>query len=74
MQKEIALKEYTRLITENKQLLEELKAKNEFLSKNISIATEQIHHFQDENIKLVCEIDELNPLIVTQAEMEALFK
>lgn len=73
-QKKIALNEYTKSITENKTMLEDLKAKNASLAEDITNALHQLNVFKAENIKLKYEIMELNSLIITDAEMEAIVK
>lgn len=66
------MKEYTRLIAENKKLLEDLKARSASLTKDTEKATEQLLQIREENIKLEYLVNELEPLVVTEMEMKKL--
>lgn len=68
------MKDYTRSITENKQLIEELKAESASLTKDTDIATTQLHQVREENIKLGCSVDELQHVVVTEDEIKTLEK
>lgn len=68
------MKEYTRLITENKQIIDELKAKSESLTKSTDIATQQLHQIREENIKLEFLKKELSTLVVSPDELKSIMK
>lgn len=70
----MALADYTRLIAENKQLLVELEAKSTLLTKDTESATQQLYRIRDENIKLKNEIEQMNPLVISEDEVNALMK
>lgn len=70
----MALADYTRLIAENKQLLVELEAKSTLLTKDTESATQQLYRIRDENIKLKNEIKQMNPLVISEDEVNALMK
>lgn len=69
MQKEQALIECKQLIAENKQSLLELEAKFASLKQATDLAEEELSRVKNENIKLSSEIKELQPLVVTEDEL-----
>lgn len=70
----MALADYTRLIAENKPLLVELEAKSTLLTKDTESATQQLYRIRDENIKLKNEIKQMNLLVISEDEVNALMK
>lgn len=66
------LTESTQSITELKQLLEELTAKNIVLTQEAEQADKEVYRIRLENIELTSRIDGLVPSIVTEQELETL--
>lgn len=66
------LKDAALFIAENRQLLEDLQVEHEQLSNDIEAAMQQMPTIVDDNIKLQCEIKEMQPLIVTEDELSSL--
>lgn len=68
------LKETTHWITEYKQQLDELTAKNNLLTKETEEARQQIYAIRVQNIDLMSQKDGMAPSIVTEHELASLFK
>ncbi|XP_037040004.1 ankyrin repeat domain-containing protein 18A-like [Bradysia coprophila] len=72
--KKTMLTETTRSISQYKQQLEDLTAKNVILTKEAEEAKQQVYHIRVENIDLTSQIDGAEPAIVTEHEFMALSK
>ncbi len=73
-QKDMALADYVRLITENKRILDELHAKSQILDRDTEEATQKLHAIRTENIKLSSEQKVLDNLVVEDTELDQLMK